>query len=377
MGSGALGVRKLCGSARIQGATIGGMTAIDQALVMLGGCGPEFGENGLSNHGPMAAEALAAMGRSEAVEGWVERYRKRLGGRPANVERISRDGWRAALGELGRVSDWEDFFAAEVDSAPWREVLDTWVPRLSPGIMAAATHGIIRTAHAARSLAADERARERRAELVAGLAYWAARYQSMPGAPTDVAPRLPSEAIGDVAIMPGRLRNPRPTSIFNAVAELDGFPPFERAVDLAAPGEDVSAFISDLTLTMARFYLQNTGPASISYVHTVTAPSALRMLAPHVSAETAKLAARYAWQACAAIHARGHSPHEVSMPDELPAAEDLIDRAVFSGDEHAIKFTEACLREYALNPDPAFVAGPLDMSGRYGKKLREGDGTNG
>lgn len=121
----------------------------------------------------------------------------------------------------------------------------------------------------------------------------------------------------------------------------------------------------------ARLYLVNAGPASISYVHTVTAPSALRMMLPHISDAAARLGARYAWQACVAIHSRGDDPHEVTAPAELPNRDDLIDRAVFSGDEHAIKYTEACLREYQLNPDPAFLLGPLDMSVRYGRKIRE------
>ncbi len=34
----------------------------------------------------------------------------------------------------------------------------------------------------------------------------------------------------------------------------------------------------------------------------------------------------------------------------------LIERAIACGDEHAIKFTEVCLREHAFNPDPAFLA---------------------
>jgi hypothetical protein len=119
---------------------------------------------------------------------------------------------------------------------------------------------------------------------------------------------------------------------------------------------------------MAVRYLQNAGTASIAYVHTVTAPSAVRMIAPHVSPETARLVARYAWQACAAIHSRHHVEREVALPRQLPSADDLIDRAVVSGDEHAIKFTEACLRENALSPSPAFFAGPLDMSSRYGRR---------
>jgi hypothetical protein len=98
---------------------------IDQALEMLGGCGPEFGVNGLSNHGPMAAEALVALGRGDDLESWVEKYRKRLDDRPRNVAPVPRGRWHEALGHLEHVSDWEDFFTAEIDSAPWREVLDT------------------------------------------------------------------------------------------------------------------------------------------------------------------------------------------------------------------------------------------------------------
>lgn len=343
------------------------MTQMDQALSMLGGCGPEFGGIGLSNHGPMAAEALVALGRGDAVEDWVEKYRKRLDQRPPNVERIDPANWQLALGRFERVSDWEDFFAAEIDSAPWREVLDTWAPRLSVGMMAGATHGLIRTAHAVRSLAADEDEPLRRAELVSGLAYWAARYQAMPGSLGPAEPRLASHALPVIPIMPLDLRNPRSKTIFSAVAELDAYPPFADVINMAAPGDDLSAWISDLTTTMAYAYLQNEGPNTIAYVHTITAPSALRMLVPHVSEASARVAARYAWQACAAIHSRSHSPNEVTLPDHEPGREELIDLCVISGDEHAIKFTEACLREYALNPDPAFLAGPLHASTRQGR----------
>ena len=264
-------------------------TVMDQALVMLEGCGPEFGAGELSNHGPMAAEALVALGRVDEVEPWVERYRRRLGEYPARVAPITHDTWREALGDVNRATDWEDFFGAELDSAPWKESLETWVPLLAPGLMAAATHGIIRTAHAVRSLAAEERSAERKAELVRGLAYWAARYQVLPGSPSESVPaRLPSRRLAELPIMPVRLRNPRPLNIFHAVAELDSFEPFAGAIDLAAPAEDLSAWLSDLTATMANLYLQNAGAASISYVHTVTAPSALRMMLPYLSDGSAR-----------------------------------------------------------------------------------------
>jgi hypothetical protein len=37
---------------------------------------------------------------------------------------------------------------------------------------------------------------------------------------------------------------------------------------------------------------------------------------------------------------------------------------VASGDEHAIKMTEACLREYRIAPAPVFAAAAADVSGR-------------
>ena len=187
----------------LSGARIRDVAAMDQALEMLAGCGPEFGGIGLSNHGPMAAEALSALGREQEVEPWVERYRKRLIERPPKVEHIDALNWPEVLGEVDRSTDWEDFFAAELDSAPWREVLERWVPLLSAGMMAGATHGIIRTGHAVRSLAADESAPERRVELSRGLAYWAARYQVLPGVPHPGAePRLPSAALPRLPIIP-------------------------------------------------------------------------------------------------------------------------------------------------------------------------------
>ena len=34
----------------------------------------------------------------------------------------------------------------------------------------------------------------------------------------------------------------------------------------------------------------------------------------------------------------------------------MIQSAIENGDEHAIKFTEACLREQAINPRPSYLA---------------------
>jgi hypothetical protein len=47
---------------------------------------------------------------------------------------------------------------------------------------------------------------------------------------------------------------------------------------------------------------------------------------------------------------------DIAIGAELPSWHDLFGRALVHGDEHVIKFTEACYRENALQPDPRFGA---------------------
>ena len=128
---------------------------------------------------------------------------------------------------------------------------------------------------------------------------------------------------------------------------------------------------SNLTETFAGVYLANSRNL-VAFVHAVTAPSALRMLAPYLSDSHARLAARYAWQVCAAVYAwysEGPPRAEQIKPVLEPPEEnrdDLIDRAVAAGGAHSIKFTEACLREHALNPKPVYLAAARDVSERVG-----------
>ena len=51
--------------------------ALDEGLSRLAATGPEF-RGGLSNHGPMAAEAMVRLGRAGAVAGWLDGYLGRL-----------------------------------------------------------------------------------------------------------------------------------------------------------------------------------------------------------------------------------------------------------------------------------------------------------
>ncbi len=343
------------------------MTAtIDEALEVLDGTGPEFG-GGLSNHGPMAAEALFALGRGDAVIPWVESYKRRLQDHPDARDPISGESWREALGEISRVGDWIAFFDREIAEATWPAVLNEWVPRLAPGLVAAATHGVIRTGHAVRSLAAAETA-ERRHELAEGLGYWAARYQLLPGAPSSTAGGLaPSQAIRRIETLPLAQREHRGL-ITDALRRLDDVPAFAGAINLVDASGDASLFLSDLTETFAAVYVANAHAGTvIALIHAVTGPSVIRLLAPHLTPEATEVALRYGWQAGAAIYAAmGETPDAgpVEAPDET--RDELIDRAVATGDEHAIKFAEACLREHALNPKPVYLAAARHASGVLG-----------
>jgi hypothetical protein len=126
---------------------------LDEGLSRLAATGPEF-RGGLSNHGPMASEALVRLGRADAVQSWLDRYLSRLDEAPKPTRRVSGENWPEALGQLDRVADWKAYFRAQLSQDPWPDVLARWWPRLLPGVAAAATHGVIRTSHAARSLAA-------------------------------------------------------------------------------------------------------------------------------------------------------------------------------------------------------------------------------
>jgi hypothetical protein len=331
--------------------------AIDEAYAIFACTGPEFG-GGLSNHGPMAAEAIAAMRRPDAVAAWAHRYAKRLDAHPSPSSRISDADWSEALGKERRVGDWIAFFNAALKQAPWRVVLDRWVARLAPGIVAAAFHGVLRTAHAARALG-DRESSYRLHELAEGLGYWAATYQALPGSLDGPRDALPSRAIESVKRLPLERRKVG-GFVTDGIAQLPIFEPFHHVVGMVDTSGDLSTFLSDLTETFARVYVNNTiGIAGvIAFVHCVTGARAVRNLSPYIDDATARAAARYAWQAAAGLYAAFGivTPSRDEGPVPQLSIEELIDRAIDNADEHAIKFTEACIHEYALNPKPVYLA---------------------
>jgi|SRR5208282_881486 len=335
-------------------------SALDETLEIMTPMGPEL-NNGFSNHAPMAIEAMCAMRRGDAVMPWFERYRGSLAPRCARVARLRGDNWRDALGDHRRSEDWFQFFCNELEDRPWPSVLDTWAARLAPGLMAAATHGVIRTGHATRALALEDTPARRR-ELADGLAYWAADYMALPAERHKPARAMPSDAIARLQMIPLEIRRGNFGSFTDALAQLDSFEPFKDTLDAVDPTGDAHRFLSDLTATFARVFLANARDTytTIAFVHAVTGPSAIRPLLPYLRDTTVHGSLGYAWQTAAAMYATFGTRANLSRIDmdegKICGEDELIQRAIACGDEHAIKFTEVCLREHAFNPDPAFFA---------------------
>jgi hypothetical protein len=331
--------------------------AMDETLARLAPYGPDL-RNGLTNHAPMAAEALCAIGRPEAVSPWLDRYSALLVPRSAARERIPPSEWQRALGRLDLFPEWVAYFEEELEEASWRDVASRWSARLMPAVCASALHGVIRVAHAVRSLEQSESALRKR-ELAEGLAYWSSAYQTLPAAAGDPLRSTPLRALAAVPVVPSEKRRFAGT-IVSSLEALSEFAEFGPVIDAIDPSPSPSRALSDVSEAFARAYLANAHDVltTIVFLHAITGAAAIRLLLPLLDASAAAGAVRYGWQAGCALYAtfatRLPVEGDVEAPPEDPRT--LADLAVAHGDEHAIKLTEACLREHALLPSSAYLA---------------------
>ena len=339
------------------------MTDLDEALERSALTDLEYG-GGLANHGPMAAEALARLGHGSLIGAWVDVYAPRL---PplAQGQPIPADERAAALGRPERLPDWVATFEAELMAGNWPALLEVWVERLLPGVFAGAGHGLLRVSHAVRALE-EEDSVPRRRELALGLAYWAGRQQRLPGRPGAAARAGcgPRNAFEGIAVVPQSRRLP---GLFcDSVRALDDFPEFGQSVDrLDVAATEPTRLLHEVCREAAELYLAQPG-ARIAYGHCVTVPSALRLLAPYLGEAGMRRAIGFALQAALALHAVSASGETAGVTPEVeqlagdPA--EIRYRAACSLEEHAIKFTEACLREDAIEPAPVFALAAADAA---------------
>ena len=328
-------------------------TTLDEAYERLHATGPEWGGN-LSNHGPMAAEVLARRGHAGDVPAWVDAYLRRLDELPARREAISDENWPEAIGDWTRVGDWTAYLVAQVGEQGWREVLATWWPRLLPGIAAGATHSVIRTGHAVRTLLTDE-SEPARAELGYALGYWAARSTTVPGVRAPAGPLDPGAALDAVPHIPdqegpiaGRLTR---------LGDLDGWPESTAALRPAADPDEARARIVELVDAATLRYLGYGYGSPVLLVHTATAPNAVLHVLPVLPREMWAPSLGAVWAASAAITST-YAP-AVARDERTPApagADDVVEQAVANGDEHVIKFADTAVDVYARTGNPDALA---------------------
>jgi hypothetical protein len=336
----------------------------DKALERLRGAGTEVAGGRAPNHGPMAAEALTALGRYDIVVSWADRYRRKLGAMPAASSAITDDTWQEGLGAIERVGDWAAFFHRQLAEAPWPAVFTTWIGRLLPATPSAGAHGLIRTAHALRALEGAETPL-RLEELGTALAYWAAYYRKLPGLPHLTGALGLGYALGQVPLfLRGRARRGMPREVYLQVVDAHA-EEFSKAVNQAAEPDSVECALSSLTEAGARLYLANAARQPLVLLHTVTTPAALRLLLPHLPIELHKMALSYVWQNVAATTA-AYADEKPSERDDFAPEEEpmIVERSIEADDPHALKFTEACIREFRLNPRPVYLAAADDWATR-------------
>lgn len=344
------------------------MSNFDDALERFQQIGLEYA-GGLANHGPMGAEALERLGHQAKIPAFVDVYAPRL----PPLERgtpIPRETWNEAFGAIDRAPDWVATFEALVETQDVEELLRREVPTLLPGLFAAAGHGLLRVVHGLRALERSNDAARRR-EVAHGLAYWAARFQTLPGKPGGASKDDSLDAALEAWPLLGEPES-RDGYFFEIVRRLDAWAPFAEAVEsipLPTPA-CVDAWLDTLCRHAAGFYVAHPA-ARVAYVHALTIPSGLRILLPHLEEGDRVAACGYVLQAVGALHSMFGDPNSVPEDDEevLRVAGDWDEtryHAACSIQEHAIKMTEACWREDQRNPDPIFQRAGTDAALKVG-----------
>jgi Questin oxidase-like len=285
----------------------------------------------LSNHLPMALQALNALGASdERLTAYAERYALRFEGLPKAPAAAPLADWEGALGRIDAFDALHASFLAVLQQQGTDRALRQVLPRLWLGVVAAAFHGVIRTAHAVQA--------GHQGEIAAGLAYWAARWQPLPAA-TAVRGLMQfarwSERV-EAAALQTRANG---SLISTRIGHLMHSPVFAQLADSLAIEPTLLPQAADWA---ASLYARS---GNFTVLHMVTGARAVRVLWPWVEdgATVAPLLVRALTAAALASNLQLLDDEPELLPwDGLRAA------AVLDEDEHVIKLVHACIESHAM-----------------------------
>jgi len=273
------------------------------------------------DHSTMGPEALVALGLGHKAMDWISHHPVRRYEAPSTGIPIS-SAWQDAVGRKECHGDWLRYFESELNGAAFQRVIATWTERFAHDVGAFLFHGLIRTAHAARSLEQKD-TQARRMELAHGLALWAIGVKS---------PVSPNFATGGGTTEPA--------------AEI---------MHCARAG--AATFIRKST---------------IPNLHLVTGPMAYMMIAHHMNSSVHGLAAA----AFRRTHERAIQDFDSGKGQALSAPIPSLDDAQLetltkNTDAHPIKLTEAALRAYKASGDDLFLkaAGKVQHYGLWRARM--------
>lgn len=328
---------------------------LDDVYQRLHHAGPEFG-GWLSNHGPMAADALIRLGHPEMVDRWINHYLRKLEERPTSHWPIEEAQWREPLGDPSRMGDWIAFFTRQFSQESWEDVLARWWPRLLPGAIAAASHGLIRTGHGVRALR-EHPSPVRLNEVAQALGYWAARWQTLPQSPPLGGA---DDLVTAVEAIPYLNRE---GGIRTRLASLAACQQWPLIVGRLRPVDDFTAVpqaletLVDAAVTHYAYWAHGN---PVMLVHAATAPRAASLILPSLPTRLWIETFETTWRLSAALIAIYRPPSSLAPAPEihtnLPSAAEITEQAIATRDEHAIKFTEVAQESHQRGNSQALSA---------------------
>ena len=273
---------------------------------------------GLSNHGPMASEALDHMGAPHWIGPFIKAYRPRL---EARTKPPTRGG-------------------------DWRLLLDEALPGLVASAAVQAGHGLLRVAHAIRGIERAEASGTvpavRVDELRTALTRWRTAGSGLP-APEALSGGL---AADDWAAELGRMATfePLPGLLTGTLKIAADQPGYLEVVASLEPGEKPGDALDALAMLALGGYLANEDFLSrFTLLHGVTVSTMARVLVDHLDhGAQRRLEAAVAGFVAAAVVGFDRRSDAAAVPSPT-VGPDLADRAGATLDDHTIKFTDACL----------------------------------
>jgi len=309
---------------------------------------PEHG-GGLSNHLPMALIALDQMGATPTqLNDYQRGHLKWLEKLPARRGAFVPGAWPFRKANHAAFAELRADFQRRIAAQGWESVLRATLPELTPGLSAAAFHGMIRTAMGVTA--------RHEGEIASGLAYWAAHWQrlGLPEAATaTMSADLPALVIRlreDARfVLPAEMPELIDDNLL-AVSRLEGFSEVIHWPDFDRIG------IRDLALAGAEIYGAS---GDFTALHLVTGVQAAAVLLPYV--ETPKVLLPWLWQGMAAGYIAIGRPALPSAETlalwrsaTVPSWQEILQRVLTENDEHVVKLIYAALQLGRLTGDRLF-----------------------